>query len=133
MRAYRLGDLIADAVHRVQARERILEDHRDVLAADVAHLGRRQGQEVAALRARPRPLIRARSRLSSPMIARLVTLFPEPDSPTMPSVSPRWSVKDRSETALHDAVERRKHDRQVAHVEQRSLRHAYRTRGSRKA
>ncbi len=36
----RLGDLVADAVHRVQAREWILEDHRDVLAADLAQLVR---------------------------------------------------------------------------------------------
>ena len=35
-----LGDLVADAMHRVKARKRILEDHRDVLAADVAHLAR---------------------------------------------------------------------------------------------
>ena len=36
VREHRLCDLVADAVHRVQAGERILEDHRDVLAADVA-------------------------------------------------------------------------------------------------
>src|SRR5580704_6156607 len=33
------------------------------------------------------------------MIARLVTLFPDPDSPTTPSVSPRRSVNERLETA----------------------------------
>ena len=33
------------------------------------------------------------------MIARLVTLFPDPDSPTTPSVSPRRSVNERFETA----------------------------------
>ena len=34
----RLGDLLADLHDRVQARHRVLEDHRDVVAADRAHL-----------------------------------------------------------------------------------------------
>ena len=38
MRRDRLGDLVADPVHRVKAGERVLEDHRDVLAPDVAQL-----------------------------------------------------------------------------------------------
>ena len=33
-----LGDLVADAVDRIQRAHRILEDHRDLLAADVAQL-----------------------------------------------------------------------------------------------
>ena len=33
------------------------------------------------------------------MIARLVTLLPDPDSPTMPSVSPRRTLNERSVTA----------------------------------
>ena len=33
----RLADLVADRKHRVQRRHRLLEDHRDVRAADVAH------------------------------------------------------------------------------------------------
>ena len=33
------------------------------------------------------------------MIARFETLLPEPDSPTMPSVSPRRSVNETSLTA----------------------------------
>ncbi len=66
-------------------------------------------------------------------MARLVTLLPEPDSPTMPSVSPRRSVKERPETALHDAVLGRELDREVADVEEQLAAHEYRTRGSRKA
>ena len=31
-----LGDLVADAVHRMEAGERILEDHRHVAPADMA-------------------------------------------------------------------------------------------------
>ena len=41
----------------------------------------------------------ARFRFSRPMIARFETLLPEPDSPTIPSVSPRWSVNETSLTA----------------------------------
>ena len=37
-----LDDLVADPVERIEAGERILEDHADPLAADAAHLFRRQ-------------------------------------------------------------------------------------------
>ena len=33
-----LGDLVADAVDRVQRGHRVLEDHRDLFTADVAQL-----------------------------------------------------------------------------------------------
>ena len=33
----RLGDLLADGVDRVEARHRLLEDHGDVVAADLPH------------------------------------------------------------------------------------------------
>ncbi len=45
----RLGDLAADGQDRVERGHRFLEDHRDVVAADGAHLGRRQIEQVAAL------------------------------------------------------------------------------------
>jgi hypothetical protein len=38
--------------------------------------------------------------LYSPMMPRLVTDLPEPDSPTMPSVRPRSSEKERPSTLL---------------------------------
>ena len=43
-----LGDLGADAHHRVERGPRVLQDHRDVAAADVAHLGFGFGQQVLA-------------------------------------------------------------------------------------
>ena len=56
LRASRLGhalmephgfrDLVADREHRVQAGHRLLEDHRDVVAADVAHLVLREREQV---------------------------------------------------------------------------------------
>src|SRR3981189_185951 len=38
MRADHLGDLVADAIHRVQRAHRVLEYHRDLFTADVAQL-----------------------------------------------------------------------------------------------
>ena len=45
----RLGQLPADREHRVQRRHRLLEDHRDAVAADLADLVLVQLQEVFAL------------------------------------------------------------------------------------
>ena len=45
---HHLGDLVADALHRVQGRHRVLKDHRDVVAADLAHLVLRQLQHILA-------------------------------------------------------------------------------------
>ncbi len=48
MKLYRLADLPADGQHRIQAGHRLLKDHRDRIAADVAHLRFGQSQQVAA-------------------------------------------------------------------------------------
>ncbi len=45
----RLGDLEADGEHRVEARHRLLEDHRQLVAAHIAHLLLGELQEVAAV------------------------------------------------------------------------------------
>ena len=45
-------------------------------------------------------------RSTSPMTDRQVTLFPEPDSPTMPSVSPFSTREADPRDGLHDAVVR---------------------------
>ena len=55
VRAELLGDLPADRVHRVQRRHRVLEDHRDLAAADRAHLA---SARAAAGRARVEDLAR---------------------------------------------------------------------------
>ena len=51
-----LGDLVADGEHRVQRRHRLLEDHRDLVAADPLELGLLELDEVAALEEDPRAL-----------------------------------------------------------------------------
>jgi hypothetical protein len=47
--AQRLGHLEADGQHRVEAGHRLLEDHRDVVAAHLAHRRLGQGQQVAVV------------------------------------------------------------------------------------
>ena len=93
MRLERLRDLAPDREHRVQARHRILEDHRDLLAAHRAQLRVGELDQVAALehRACRRRRVPARGRI--PSSASDVTLLPQPDSPTIPSVSPRAIVE----------------------------------------
>ena len=44
----RLGDLLADGEGGVQGGHRLLEDHRDVVAAQLAHLGGREPSEILA-------------------------------------------------------------------------------------
>jgi hypothetical protein len=44
----RLGDLRTDREHRVQRRHRLLEDHRDAIAAQRAHVVLGQREQVAA-------------------------------------------------------------------------------------
>ncbi len=39
MEPQRLGDLVADRQHRIERGHRLLKDHRDLVAADVSHLG----------------------------------------------------------------------------------------------
>ena len=51
MQGQRLGDLAADREHRVERRHRLLEDHRDVVAADVAHFPFGQVEQIGALEA----------------------------------------------------------------------------------
>src|SRR6185312_11611578 len=49
VRRERLGDLGTDAIHRVETGEGILKDHRDLLAAHLAEVIRRQREKVTAL------------------------------------------------------------------------------------
>ena len=51
MHPQRLADLAADGQHRIEARHRLLEDHRNVVTADGAHLGLGELQQILALEA----------------------------------------------------------------------------------
>ena len=48
MQANRFGDLVADPHHRVERGHRLLENHRDAVAADRAHLGLVEAEQVGA-------------------------------------------------------------------------------------
>jgi hypothetical protein len=48
MKLHRLADLSADGEHRIERRHRLLENHRDVVAADRAHLRFVEPEQIAA-------------------------------------------------------------------------------------
>ena len=52
MRLERLADLAPDRQHRIEARHRVLEDHRDLAAADPAQLGVGKPDQIATLEPR---------------------------------------------------------------------------------
>jgi hypothetical protein len=52
MQHHRLDELLPDRVHRIQRRHRVLEDHRDVVAAEGAQLARVHLQQVDAVEER---------------------------------------------------------------------------------
>ena len=96
----RLGDLLADREDRVERGHRLLEDHRDVVAADLRHLvlvERRRGRWPSKMMfelASTRP-----GASTSLMIESAVTDLPLPDSPTTPSVPPFGIEKSTPSTA----------------------------------
>ena len=100
MQDQRFGDLMADGQHRVERGHRLLEDHRDLVAADLAHLAPRS----APSRSRPSnriapPTMRPGGDAISRRIDSEVTLLPQPVSPTMARVSPGRTGNDTPSTA----------------------------------
>ncbi len=114
----RLDDLVAHRVVRVHRRQRVLEDHRHVLAAQAAHRTPGSDRRGSRPSSRISPEISAVPSLCRPMIDRLVTHLPEPDSPTMPSVLPRSTWNDSPSTDFTSAVVGREVHPQVAHLEE---------------
>ena len=112
-----LDDLRADAVHRVQRRHRVLEDHRDLLAADP-----RSSSSLAVISSCPRrwavPLKRAFGERVRPMSVIAVTDLPEPDSPTTASTSPGLQRERHAVDGVHDAVLGAELDLEVVDLEQ---------------
>ena len=120
----RLADLAADGQHRVQAGHRLLEDHADVVAAQLAHLGFRQ---LAAGRG-PGSGSRRRSGPAAPGSAAgstsTVTDLPQPLSPTMARVSPASMWKERPSTARTTPSGRAEMRLQVLDLEQGAIGHS---------
>ena len=105
--ADRLHDLVADRVVVAERGHRLLEDQRDLLAADRAHLravGRKlrevdPPQPSAAFGSQISPASMRPGRSTMPRMLRAVMLLPQPLSPTMPSVRPGRTSKLTPSTA----------------------------------
>ena len=130
MQADRLDELAADGVDRAERRHRLLEDKRDLVAADGAHrlaVGIERGKidhspEPPCRRPRrnrisPPTIWPGRSRM--PRIERAVTDLPQPLSPTMPSVLPGRTSKLTPSTAIDCAFVEHEMGLEVADGEQR--------------
>ena len=88
-----LGDLVADGQHRIERRQRLLEDERDLGAADRPHRGSSAPKVAQQIDgpgiARGQPRIAAAARAATSPGSRAPSSdLPLPDSPTSPSVSP---------------------------------------------
>ena len=102
MRGERQRDLVADPVERIEGRHRLLEDHRELRAAIIVELvGRQPDELLAAILTEPsaQPFEARR-----PITDIMVWLLPEPDSPTIATVSPAATSRSMPFTAWSDAV-----------------------------
>ena len=121
MHAQRLADLPADRVARVQRGHRLLEDHRHVLADQLAPLARADGQQVGA--GEPHRVgAHAAGIADQPHRGQHRDALPEPLSPTMQRISPSSSTTSTPSTARKSAARGRELDAQVADFEQRHQR-----------
>ena len=113
---------LPDAVHRVQAGERILEDHRDVLAAHVAQLGRRGLQQVLPVQqdlARDLRALRVEQAEDGEVGDALARAGLAHDAERLAAPQREREAGD----GVHDAVLRRELDREVAHFEEELAAH----------
>ena len=103
-----VADLARDALHGVERVERALEDERDLVPAQVAHAAL-----AAPLHVHDAPLGREVDRPGDPVagpgpsscrIESAVVVLPQPDSPAIPSASPRRSSNDTPETISTSAA-----------------------------
>ena len=115
----RLLELPADALDRVQRRHRVLEDHRHPRAADLAQLRELDACRISLPSSSTEPVDAAAFLWLRPITDRQVTLLPEPDSPTMPSVSPFSTEKLTPSTAWTIAVVRPERRPEVRDLEER--------------
>ena len=98
VRADHLDDLHADLLHRVQRRQRVLEDHRDPLAAHRSHqLVRRADELDAGHGARAGDLRRRRQQAEQ--AEERDRLARSPDSPTTPTISRAPTSRSTPRTA----------------------------------
>ena len=123
---------VADLVEGVQRRQRVLEDHRDVVPRI-----RRRSSLGSVSRSRPSnravpAIVRSGPRVR-PMTVSIVTLLPEPDSPTMPEHLPGVHVQGDTATACTTPSSVAKSTVRSRSGAAARPCYEYRTRGSRKA
>ena len=116
----RLADLPADGHQRVQRGHRLLEDHRDVVAADrpPSRVSLSSSRLVPSKRIAP-PTIRPGGSATRRRMDSAVTLLPQPDSPTTPSVSPAAHAVGDAVDRPHDAGGGEEMRLQIVDLEQR--------------
>ena len=110
-------ELVADAIERIEAGQRVLEHHADALAADAAHLPRAADCRCACRRSSTSPPAMRPGGSIRPMMAVPVIDLPAPDSPTTPSTSPRRDVEGDVVDRGQRAAPGRKLDPQIADAE----------------
>ena len=88
-----LDDLVADRVEGVHRGQRVLEDHRHLLAAQLAYVVLVGTDELFTVEPDLAGDLAAFDAVCRPMIDMLVTDLPDPDSPTMPRVLPRSQLE----------------------------------------
>ena len=93
VQAHRRTDDLAHPLARVQRGDRILEDELDLAAHRLELLAAEMGDVLSA------EAKRAEVGSSSRTMQRASVLLPQPDSPTIPSVSPSCSASETSSTA----------------------------------
>ena len=100
----RLDELLADLVEGVQRGERVLEDHRDLVAADLAQLVVGHLDQVRALEHDPAGDLGVRRPGSARGSSGWRRSCRSPDSPTIPSVSPLLDLERDAVDGLDDAL-----------------------------
>lgn len=92
-------NLFSNGHHRIEMAGRVLENHADFPAAHRRHLPFAEGQDIPAVQQN----LTAGNLQSGPgsrrISARQVTVFPDPLSPTSPSISPASSVNETLSTS----------------------------------
>ena len=114
-----LAHLLADGEDRIEGHQRILKDHRDAVAAQIAQALLGGPAQILSLEQDVAGNDLARERRSTGPPRSPVTDLPEPDSPTRPTISPGCTTRSTPSTARPCAGEIVEDGSQPANFEQR--------------
>ena len=119
VRAHALGDLRADLVEGVQRGQRVLEDHRDLVAADRAQVVLGRAEQVLAVEAHGAADAGVAGAGQAQHVSEETDL-PDPDSPTIPNVCAAIDGVGDAVDGPDEAVLGLEVDLEVLDLEQRS-------------